>query len=77
MATPATSKYAKWKSNQEALLVATLTEQKRIGNWGDNNPKKPAYKACEMALAGMEGTDGGLPKTYLVIKNKWQRVGVF
>jgi hypothetical protein len=77
MATPANNKYAKWKSHQEAILVATLTEQKQISNWGDNNPKKTAYMACEAALAGTEGIDGGPSKSHLVIKNKWQRVRVF
>jgi len=77
MATPANNKYAKWKSHQEAILVAILMEQKRIGNWGDNNPKKTTYTACEAALTGTEGKDGGPPKSHLVIKNKWQCVHVF
>jgi len=76
-ATPANSRYTRWKSHQETLLVAVMTEQKHIGNWGDNNPKKPAYKACEAALAGTENKDGGPAKTYLVIKNKWQCVSSF
>ena len=77
MATPMNKKYAKWKSHQEAILVAILTEQKWIGNWGDNNPKKTTYMACEAALAGTEGKDGGPLKSHLVIKNKWQHVHVF
>jgi hypothetical protein len=77
MATPANNKYAKWKSHQEAIFVAMLTEQKQIGNWGDNNPKKTTYTACKIALAGTEGIDGGPPKSHLVIKNKWPCVHVF
>ena len=77
MATPANNKYAKWKSHQEVILVAILMEQKRIGNWEDNNLKTTTYMACEAALAGTEGKDGGPPKSHLVIKNKWQRVRVF
>jgi hypothetical protein len=71
------ARHAKWKGHQEAILVATLTEKKQIGDWGDNNPKKTTYMACEAVLAGTEGIDGGPLKSHLVIKNKWQHVCVF
>jgi hypothetical protein len=57
--------------------VATLTEQKQIGNWGDNNPKKTTYTACETALAGTEGIDGGPLKSHLVIKKQMAMCACF
>ena len=61
-ATPANSKYTKWKSHQETLLVVIMMEQKHLGHWGNNNSKKPAYKVCKVALAGTEGKDGAPPQ---------------
>ncbi|KAH9988184.1 hypothetical protein BJV77DRAFT_910226, partial [Russula vinacea] len=55
-------------------LVRTLKQQKTSGNWGDNNPKKVAWTACETALAGSEVLSGGAPKTVVSIKNRWQRL---
>lgn len=63
-----------WRREDEATLVRTLKQQKTSGNWGDNNPKKVAWTACETALAGSEVLSGGAPKTVVSIKNRWQRV---
>jgi len=57
--------------------VAILTEQKWIGTWGDNNPKKTTYTAYKAVLAGTKGKDEGPSKSHLVIRNKWQCVHVF
>ena len=54
MSSNAVSTKTSWSSEDEALLVATLIEEKRKGNWGDNNPKKQAWVACKAALAGSE-----------------------
>jgi hypothetical protein len=63
-----------WRREDEATLVQILKQQKASGNWGDNNPKKVAWTACETALAGSEVMSGGAPKTLVSIKNRWQRV---
>jgi hypothetical protein len=63
-----------WSRDDEATLVQTLKQQKELGNWGDNNPKKSAWTACETALAGSENISGGAAKTIVSIKNRWQRV---
>ncbi|KAF8260594.1 hypothetical protein EI94DRAFT_1747973, partial [Lactarius quietus] len=47
----------KWSQCNEALLVHTLADQKAKGEWGDNNPKKAAWKES-----------GGHPKTETAIK---------
>ena len=64
----------KWSRSDEATLVHTLAEQKTKGNWGDNNPKTPAWTAGVIALAGSEKISGGTPKTMQAIKSRWQRV---
>ncbi|KAI9452920.1 Myb/SANT-like DNA-binding domain-containing protein [Lactarius psammicola] len=64
----------KWSCVDEATLVHTLAEQKTKGNWGDNNPKKSAWTACEIALAGSEKVSGGSAKAQPVIKSRWQRL---
>jgi hypothetical protein len=43
-----------WTSKDEAVLIHILLNEKSKGNWGDNNPKKQAWVACEVALAGSE-----------------------
>jgi hypothetical protein len=64
----------KWTAANEATLIHTLSDEKTKGNWGDNNPKKVAYTACERALADSEKRSGGVPKSFTTIKNRWQRV---
>jgi len=61
-----------WNVKEETILIETLVQQKIAGNWGDNNPKKMAWTACETALAGTVA-----PKSANSIKNCWQRVGFF
>jgi hypothetical protein len=63
-----------WLRKDEATLIQVLKQQKALGNWGDNNPKKIAWTACELALAGSEAKSGGGRKTVVVIKNRWQHV---
>ncbi|KAH8981369.1 hypothetical protein EDB86DRAFT_3087156 [Lactarius hatsudake] len=41
----------KWSQANEAMLLHTLADEKANANWGDNNPKKVAWTACERALA--------------------------
>ena len=62
-------------SKDETILIETLVKQKLAGNWGDNNPKKAAWTACEAALAGT-GKPGAVPKTLNALKNRWQRVSL-
>jgi hypothetical protein len=64
---------AAWCTNDETILIETLIKQKLAGNWGDNNPKKAAWTACEAALAGT-GKPGAIPKSTNTIKNCWQGV---
>jgi hypothetical protein len=64
-----------WSSKDEAILIETLVKQKLAGNWGDNNPKKSAWMACETALAGT-GKSGTVQKSLNAIKNRWQRVSL-
>ncbi|KAI9441114.1 Myb/SANT-like DNA-binding domain-containing protein [Lactarius psammicola] len=64
----------KWSCVDEATLVHTLAEQKTKGNWGDNNPKKSAWTACEIALAGSEKVSGGSAKAQPAIKSRWQHL---
>jgi hypothetical protein len=64
---------AAWSTKDETTLIETLVKQKLAGNWGDNNPKKAAWMACEAALAGT-GKPGVVPKNINAIKNRWQRV---
>jgi hypothetical protein len=62
-------------SKDEAIPIETLIKQKLAGNWGDNNPKKLAWTACETALADT-GKSGAVQKSLNVIKNHWQRVSL-
>jgi hypothetical protein len=64
---------AAWTTDDETILIETLVKQKLAGNWGDNNPKKAAWTACEVALAGTD-KPGAIPKNINTIKNRWQRV---
>jgi len=64
-----------WSSKDETILIETLVKQKLASNWGDNNPKKAAWMACEAALAGT-GKPGAVPKTLNTLKNHWQRVSL-
>jgi hypothetical protein len=77
MATTATDKEkssTKWSSSDEATLISTLCTEKRLGNWGDNNPKPSAYTACERALRDSKKISGGVHKGVSAIKSRWQRV---
>ncbi|KAI9448730.1 hypothetical protein BJY52DRAFT_1097274, partial [Lactarius psammicola] len=58
----------------DATLVRTLADQKSSGVWGDNNPKKSAWTACELALVDSHHTSGGAMKNAAAIKNRWQKV---
>jgi len=64
----------KWTQADDAMLLHTLANEKTKANWGDNNPKKVAWTACERALTDSERLSGGTPKTAQAIKNRWQRV---
>ncbi|KAH9037598.1 Myb/SANT-like DNA-binding domain-containing protein [Lactarius pseudohatsudake] len=64
----------KWTLADEATLLQTLADEKTKNNWGDNNPKKVAWTACERTLADSERRSGGTPKTAQAIKNRWQRL---
>jgi len=64
-----------WSFKDEIILIEILIKQKLAGNWGDNNPKKAAWTACEAALAGT-GKPGAVPKTLNALKNRWQRVSL-
>jgi hypothetical protein len=63
-----------WSKYDDVIFIQTLKQQKALGNWGDNNPKKIAYTACEAALIGSEAKSGGGPKTEAPLRNRWQRV---
>jgi hypothetical protein len=65
-----------WQTKDEKILIGTLIKQKLASNWGDNNPKKAAWMACEAALIGTE-KPGSVPKNVNVIKNCWQRVSLY
>ena len=65
---------AAWTNEDEALLVHTLLQERSRGNWGDNNPKKQAWVACEAALAGSEKVTKSCHKDISAIKSRWQRV---
>jgi hypothetical protein len=64
-----------WQTKDEKILIKTLVKQKLAGNWGDNNPKKVAWTACEAALVGTE-KPGMIPKNINALKNCWQRVSL-
>jgi hypothetical protein len=64
-----------WSIKDETLLIKTLVQQKIAGNWGDNNPKKVAWTACETALTGGDKL-AVVPKSVNTIKNRWQRVSL-
>ncbi|KAI9431664.1 Myb/SANT-like DNA-binding domain-containing protein [Lactarius indigo] len=64
----------KWSQADEAMLLQTLADEKAKANWGDNNPKKIAWTACERTLMDSEKKSGGTPKTIQAIKNRWQRL---
>ena len=65
-----------WTSEDEEVLVSTLLEEKKKGNWGDNNPKKTAWVACEKALKDSEKVTKSCRKDVASIKSCWQRVSV-
>ena len=65
----------KWTQADEATMVQTLADAKKIkGHWGDNNPKSPAWTMCEEALRDSEKRSGGIPKTAKAISSRWNRV---
>lgn len=64
----------KWTDADDAVLVTTLTKEKAKGKWGDNNPKKVAWAACELALQGSERQSGGAPKIGNSLRNRWNKV---
>jgi hypothetical protein len=68
------AKTAIWTLEDDTVMVHTLAEQKIGGHWGDNNPKKKAWTACENKLEGSEKRSGGLPKGEGALKNRWQKV---
>jgi hypothetical protein len=63
------AKTAIWTAADDTTLVHTLADQKAAGNWGDNNPKKKAWTACEEKLVGSEKRSGGLPKVGNTLRN--------
>jgi hypothetical protein len=69
--TKETKSVTKWTTADEAKLIEVLVKEKRMGSWGDNNPKPSAYTAAEVALAGSEKRSGGPPKTVSAIKSRW------
>ena len=68
---------SKWTNADDTVLVATLTKAKMDGDWGDNNPKKVAWTACEAALKGSKMESGGAPKNGSSIKNRWNKVSTY
>jgi len=63
-----------WSSEDKELLISTLLEEKRKGTWGDNNPKRTTWVACEAALRGSEKATNSCHKDIASIKSCWQRV---
>ena len=61
-----------WTSKDEELLIHTLIDKKRKGNWGDNNPKKQAWVACEATSKGSEKATNSCQKEVSSIKSCWQ-----
>ncbi|KAH9017190.1 hypothetical protein EDB85DRAFT_2155395 [Lactarius pseudohatsudake] len=74
MATSKEIKTSIWREVDDITLVHTLADQKSSGGWGDNNPKKSAWTACESALIGSEKCSGGVKKSASAIKNRWQKL---
>jgi hypothetical protein len=72
-----TGKQATWSRYDDGILIQTLKQEKALGHWGDNNPKKVAWTKCEAALTGSEVKSGGVHKTTTSIKNRYQRVRSF
>jgi hypothetical protein len=67
----------KWTQADEATMVNTLAESKKIkGNWGDNNPKSGAWTMCAVALKDSKKWSGGIPKTAKSISSRWNRVSL-
>ncbi|KAH8993776.1 Myb/SANT-like DNA-binding domain-containing protein [Lactarius akahatsu] len=64
----------KWSQADKAMLLQTLVDEKAKANWGDNNPKKVAWTACERALTDSKKKSGETPKSIQSIKNRWQRL---
>ena len=72
--TTKTKSSLKWTDADDAILVAALAKAKVNSEWGDNNPKKVVWTACEAALKGSKMESGGAPKIGNTIKNRWNKV---
>ena len=71
---PSASTKTVWKSNDDAVLVATLLKEREEGRQSDSGFKPKSYIACAEALKGSEKTSGGVAKTSGSCHDHWGKV---
>ncbi|KAJ8583825.1 hypothetical protein M405DRAFT_866716 [Rhizopogon salebrosus TDB-379] len=63
-----------WKSNDDAVLVATLLKEREEGHRSDSGFKPKSFVTCAEALKGSEQTSGGIAKTSGSCHDHWGNV---
>jgi hypothetical protein len=67
-------KRAVWKSTDDGVLVAVLTEQASAGHQSDNGWKSLVWTAASLALEGSELKSGGASKNDDACLSRWGKV---
>ena len=76
-ASPSASTKTVWKSDDDAVLVATLLKEREEGRQSDSGFKPVSYVACAEALKGSEKRSGGPAKTSNSCYDHWRKVHIF
>jgi hypothetical protein len=63
-----------WKSNDDAVLIATLLKEREEGRQSDSGFKPKSFVTCAEALKGSEQTSGGIAKTSESCHDHWEKV---
>jgi hypothetical protein len=71
---PSTSTKTVWKSNDDAVLIATLLKEREEGRQSDSGFKPKSFVACAEALKGSEKTSGGIAKSSGSCHDHWGKV---
>ncbi|KAG1858919.1 hypothetical protein F4604DRAFT_1518960, partial [Suillus subluteus] len=71
---PSASTKTVWKSNDDAVLIATLLKEREEGRQSDSGFKPKSFVACAEALQGSEKTSGGVAKTSGSCHDHWGKL---
>ncbi|KAG1731095.1 uncharacterized protein EDB91DRAFT_1034732, partial [Suillus paluster] len=68
---PSASTKTVWKSNDDAVLIATLLKEQEEGCQSDSGFKPKSFVACAEALQGSKKMSGGVAKTFGSCHDHW------